>query len=137
MDSDDDWVTSGMRIVVVNSGEPIYRQIERQVARAVLSAELRDGEPLPSIRQLARDLRVSVITTTRAYLELEQRGFITTVPGKGCFAKKPDPSQVHDHVREEVVSRLREAVEASRLAAMTTEDLVAMLHEVLGEGENG
>lgn len=137
MDSKDDWISSDMRIVVVNSGEPIYRQIERQVARAVLSAELRDGEPLPSIRQLARDLRVSVITTTRAYTELEQHGFITTVPGKGCFARKPDPSQVHDHVREEVVGRLREAVAASRLAAMTSEDLVAMLHEILGEDDHG
>ena len=55
-----------MRIVVATSGDPIYRQIERQVMRAVLSGELRDGDPLPSIRQLARDLRVSVITTTKA-----------------------------------------------------------------------
>ena len=126
-----------MRIVVVNSGEPIYRQIERQVARAVLSAELLDGEALPSIRQLARDLRVSVITTTRAYAELEQNGFITTVPGKGCFARKPDPSQVHDQVRAEVVGHLHAAVAVSRLAAMTAEDLVAMLHEILGEGDDG
>ena len=137
MDGKDDWKSSNMRIVVLSSGEPIYRQIEQQVARAVLSGELRDGDPLPSIRQLAKDLRVSVITTTRAYTELEQHGFITTVPGKGCFAKKPDPSQAHDHVREEVVGRLRDAVAASRLAAMTAEDLIAMLHEVLGEGDHG
>jgi GntR family transcriptional regulator len=126
-----------MRIVVVTSGEPIYRQIERQVAHAVLSGELRDGDPLPSIRQLAKDLRVSVITTTRAYTELEQHGFISTVPGKGCFAKKPDPTQVHDHVREEVVGHLRAAVAASRLAAMSADDLFAMLDHIVAEDNHG
>jgi GntR family transcriptional regulator len=126
-----------MRILVVSSGEPIYRQIERQVARAVVSGELRDGDPLPSIRQLARDLRVSVITTTRAYAELEQHGFITTVPGKGCFARKPDPACVHDQLRDEVAGHLREAVAASRLAAMPGAYLVAMLEDILGEDDHG
>jgi GntR family transcriptional regulator len=126
-----------MRIVVVTSGEPIYRQIQRQVAFAVLSGDLLDGDPLPSIRQLAKDLRVSVITTTRAYTELEQRGFITTVPGKGSFAKKPDPTQVHDHVRDEVVEHLRAAVAASRLAAMSADDLFALLEDIFGEDDHG
>jgi GntR family transcriptional regulator len=126
-----------MRIVVVTSGEPIYRQIQRQVVLAVLSGELLDGDPLPSIRQLAKDLRVSVITTTRAYTELEQHGFITTVPGKGSFAKKPDPTQVHDHVREQVVEHLRAAVAASRLAAMSADDLFAMLEDIFGEDDHG
>ncbi|HZM74743.1 MAG TPA: GntR family transcriptional regulator [Candidatus Limnocylindrales bacterium] len=126
-----------MRIVVVNSGEPIYRQIEQQVARAVLAGELRDGDPLPSIRQLARDLRVSVITTTRAYTELEQHGFITTVPGKGCFARKPDPAQAHDQLRGEVNGHLREAVAAARLAGMSAADLVGMLERVLREDDHG
>jgi GntR family transcriptional regulator len=126
-----------MRIVVANSGEPIYRQIERQVARAVLSGEVRDGEPLPSIRQLARDLRVSVITTTRAYTELEQQGFITTVPGKGCFAKVPDAGQVREQLRAEVAGRLREAVAAARLAAMSTVDIARLLQEILEEDDHG
>ena len=126
-----------MQIVVVNSGEPIYRQIEQQIARAVLSGELRDGDPLPSIRQLARDLRVSVITTTRAYADLEQHGFITTVPGKGCFARTPKPRQVRDQLRDEVAGRLREAVAASRLAAMSAEDLVGLLKNILGEDDHG
>lgn len=126
-----------MRIVVVNSGEPIYRQIERQVTRAVLSGELNDGDPLPSIRQLARDLRVSVITTTRAYTELEQHGYITTVPGKGCFAKTPDPVQVRDQLHGEVAGHLRDAVAAARLAAMSAADLVGMLERILKEDDHG
>jgi GntR family transcriptional regulator len=126
-----------MRIVVTNSGEPIYRQIERQVARAVLAGELHDGDPLPSIRQLARDLRVSVITTTRAYTELERHGFISTVPGKGCFAKTPDPVQARDQFQGEVEGRLREAVAVARLAAMSTEDLIAMLERIIKEDDHG
>jgi len=126
-----------MRIVVTNSGEPIYRQIERQVARAVLAGEVRDGDPLPSIRQLARDLRVSVITTTRAYTELERQGFITTVPGKGCFAKTPSPVQVRDQFHGEVEARLREAVAAAWPAAMPAEELIAMLERILKEDDHG
>ena len=125
-----------MRIVVANSGEPIYRQIERQVVRAVLGGELRDGDPLPSIRQLARDLRVSVITTTRAYTELEQRGFITTVPGKGCFAKAPDPGEVRNQLRGDVAAHLREAVAAGRLAAMPMADLVDLLRDLFQEDDH-
>jgi GntR family transcriptional regulator len=127
----------GMRIVVTNSGEPIYRQIERQVARAVLTGEVRDGEPLPSIRQLARELRVSVITTTRAYTELEQLGFITTVPGKGCFVRSPDRSQAQQRLRDDVTNRLREAAGAAQLAAMSAEDLLDLLREVLEEDGYG
>ena len=126
-----------MRIVVATSGDPIYRQIERQVMRAVLSGELRDGDPLPSIRQLARDLRVSVITTTKAYTELERHGFITTVPGKGCFARTPDPAYVRDQVHGEVEERLRDVVAAARLAAMSDVDLIGMLERVLKEDGHG
>jgi len=92
---------------------------------------------LPSIRQLARDLRVSVITTTKAYTELERHGFISTVPGKGCFAKTPDPVRVRDHVLGEVEGRLREAVAAARPAAMSTEDLIGMLERILKEDDYG
>jgi DNA-binding transcriptional regulator YhcF (GntR family) len=127
----------GMRIVVTNSGEPIYRQIERQVARGVLSGEVRDGEPLPSIRQLARELRVSVITTTRAYAELEQQGFITTVPGKGCFARSPDPTGVRERLRDEVAGRLRDAVEAARMAAIPADELLDLLRQILKEDDDG
>ena len=75
-----------MDVIISNqSGVPIYEQIARQIKDAILSEELHEGEALPSIRVLAREARVSVITTKRAYEELEREGFVTTVPGKGCF----------------------------------------------------
>ena len=75
-----------MDIIISNSGGvPIYDQITRQIKGLILRGELREGEALPSMRLLAKELRISVITTKRAYEELERDGFITTVPGKGCF----------------------------------------------------
>ena len=75
-----------MKIVLSNtSKEPIYEQIKRQIKESILRGELKEEEPLPSIRQLARDLRISVITTKRAYDELEKEGLITSVVGKGSF----------------------------------------------------
>ncbi len=78
-----------MRIVLLyQSSVPIYEQIKEQIKTSVLSGELQEDELLPSIRQLARDLKVSVITTTRAYNDLELEGFLQTVPGKGCYVKE-------------------------------------------------
>ena len=75
-----------MEIYISNSSpKPIYEQITDQIKAAIISGALREGDPLPSIRFLAKELRISVITTKRAYEELEQAGFINTVPGKGCF----------------------------------------------------
>ena len=75
-----------MDIIIRNSGGiPIYDQITRQVKGLILRGELREGEALPSMRLLAKELRISVITTKRAYEELERDGFLTTIPGKGCF----------------------------------------------------
>ena len=75
-----------MDIIIRNTGEiPIYDQITRQIKALILRGELKEGEALPSMRLLARELRISVITTKRAYEELERDGFITTVPGKGCL----------------------------------------------------
>ena len=75
-----------MDIIISNgSSEPIYEQITRQIKAAIMAGELAEGDPLPSIRALANDLRISVITTKRAYAELEEAGFIDTVQGKGSF----------------------------------------------------
>lgn len=75
-----------MDIIISNAAaEPIYGQITRQIKNLIIKGELRAGDPLPSIRSLAKDLQISVITTKRAYEELEQQGFIETVMGKGSF----------------------------------------------------
>ena len=75
-----------MKIIIANSSpDPIYEQISRQIKAQIISGELGEGEGLPSIRKLAKELQISVITTKRAYEELEKEGFIDTVSGKGCF----------------------------------------------------
>ena len=75
-----------MNLIISNSsGKPIYEQITAQIKNSILSGELQEGEALPSMRALAKDLRISVITTKRAYEDLERDGFVVTVAGKGCF----------------------------------------------------
>jgi GntR family transcriptional regulator len=112
-----------MRILIRNSGAPIYEQIKEQVKQAILADDLNEGDLLPSIRQLAADLKVSVITTTRAYGELEQEGFLVNVPGKGCYVAPKDS----DLIREQLVRRIEEAfdqaIAAARLAKITPEEL--------------
>lgn len=86
-----------MDIIISNSGGvPIYEQITRQMKGLILRGDLREGEALPSMRLLAKDLRISVITTKRAYEELEREGFLTTVPGKGCFVAARDLELVRE-----------------------------------------
>ena len=81
-----------MEIYISNtSGVPIYAQITEQIRAKILSGELKEGEALPSIRLLAKELRISVITTKRAYEDLEQAGFIYTLPGKGSFVAEQNP----------------------------------------------
>ncbi len=114
-----------MRIIIQNtSKEPIYEQIEEQIKEAILCDELKEGELLPSIRQLAKDLKISVITTTRAYFELEQEGFIALQQGRGCFVL-PKNSEI---VREQLLSKIEDsftaAVNAARAAKLSREDLI-------------
>ena len=105
-----------MKIIISNrSSEPIYEQIKTQIKEAIFSAELREGDLLPSIRQLARDLQFSVITTTRAYSDLEQEGFVTNVQGKGCYVLP----QNRDLARENALRRIEQAFEAAIQAART------------------
>ena len=109
------------------SGKPIYEQIYSQIKAQIISGELCEDEALPSIRNLSKDLRISVITTKRAYEELEREGFLYTVAGKGCFVA---PKNV-ELLREENLKRIEEHLEAIRqLAAtcnLTKRDLAEML----------
>lgn len=98
-----------MDLIISNaSGKPIYEQIYTQIKNCILSGELSPGDALPSIRTLAKDLRISVITTTRAYDELERDGFIDRVPGKGCYVaeqnlelvREAHLKQIEDHMGE-------------------------------------
>lgn len=124
-----------MDIIIANgSSEPIYEQIARQIKGAIMAGELAEGDPLPSIRALANDLRISVITTKRAYEELERDGFICTVAGKGSFVAQQDLELVKESNLREIEAHLQAAVELGRQIELTVDDLQNIL-KVLSEEE--
>ncbi|MBD5136520.1 MAG: GntR family transcriptional regulator [Lachnospiraceae bacterium] len=122
-----------MVIILSNSSdEPIYQQIVTQIKAQIMGGELVAGEALPSMRMLAQQLRISVITTKRAYEELERDGFIETITGKGCFVK----TQNTDFLREECVRQAEEmlvkACEKARMCGLTLDELKEILELVYG-----
>ena len=123
-----------MDIIISNAGGvPIYNQITRQVKGLILRGELKEGEALPSMRLLARELRISVITTKRAYEELEREGFITTVPGKGCFVAPQDPELAREETLRRVEEHLTRAVEAAKSGGVTLEEMKDTLNILYGD----
>lgn len=124
-----------MDIIIANgSSEPIYEQIARQIKGAIMAGELAEGDPLPSIRALANDLRISVITTKRAYEELERDGFICTVAGKGSFVAQQDVELARESSLREIELHLQSALELSRQIELPINELQNILH-VLSEEE--
>lgn len=117
-----------MNIIISNSSdEPIYNQITRQVKNSILNGELKEDSPLPSIRVLAKELQISVITTKRAYEELEKEGYIVTVVGKGSFVA-PQSKQMLSEARLKIIEeKLSEAVIASKLAGLNVDDVIRIL----------
>ena len=117
-----------MEIVISNSSDkPIYEQIASQIREAVMAGELATGEQLPSIRSLATQLRISAITTKRAYQELETQGFIHTVPGKGCFVAGDNLELLREERLRMVETSLAKAVADARTAGITAQELREML----------
>lgn len=123
-----------MDIIISNSsGVPIYEQIVRQVKGLILSGALREGEALPSMRLLARDLHISVITTKRAYEELERDGFLSTVPGKGCFVAAQNRETQREALLCQIEEHLSQAVETARSGNIGLEELTEMLNTLYSE----
>ena len=117
-----------MDIIIRNSGGvPIYDQITRQMKGLILRGELKEGEALPSMRLLAKELRISVITTKRAYEELERDGFLTTVPGKGCFVAPQNQETRREAVLCQIEEHLSRAVDAAKAGAVGLDELTEML----------
>jgi GntR family transcriptional regulator len=117
-----------VRVVLSNSaGVPLYQQIKEQVGTAILSGELGEGAALPSVRALARDLRISVITTTRAYTELAAEGFIATVPGKGAYVLPLDSDLVREQLLRQIEDGLQAALDTARRAGLDRNDLIQIL----------
>ncbi|MCI6082633.1 MAG: GntR family transcriptional regulator [bacterium] len=118
-----------MELYISNAGqEPIYAQITRQIQEKILSGELREGDALPSIRALARDLRISVITTKRAYEDLEAAGFITTMPGRGSFVAPQNPALHREQALTQVEEALSQAIAAARRGGVSLEEVTETLN---------
>lgn len=122
-----------MDILISNScGRPIYQQIYDQVKNAILSGELREGDMLPSIRALAKDLRISVITTKRAYEKLEQGGYIYTAAGKGCFVSQKSSGMVYEEHLKKIEEHMSEIARLAGASGITEGQLIEM-YRVLQE----
>lgn len=114
-----------------NSGIPIYQQIAEQLKTDILSGRLKEGEYLPSIRSLAKELKISVITTMKAYQQLEAEGLVTAVQGKGFYVNAQDSEMLKEQHLRRVEEALTEAISAAEIAGMTPEELEAALRVLL------
>ena len=113
-----------MQLYIDNrSGAPIYDQIYSQIKDAILSGQVTEGEALPSIRALAKDLRISVITTKRAYDELESEGFIYTLPGKGCFVAERSTELLRQENLRKIESHMQEIRRLANACRLTEQEL--------------
>lgn len=123
-----------MEIVLSNSSDkPIYEQIAAQIRDAVAAGELAAGEQLPSIRALAAQLRISAITTKRAYQDLEAQGYVTTVPGKGCFVAEQNLDLLREERLRRVEASLARAVCDARACGLSDDELREMFDIQLEE----
>lgn len=120
-------------IIRNNTNQPIYDQIYSQIKAQIISGQLAPGEALPSIRALAKDLRISVITTKRAYDELEADGFLYTVAGKGCFVAEQNLNLIREQKLKELEDHLSAAAELAALCGVSAEELLEMLRVLLKE----
>lgn len=123
-----------MEIIIRNTtNQPIYEQIYAQIKAQIIAGKLSPGEALPSIRVLAKDLRISVITTKRAYDELEAEGFLYTVAGKGCFVAEKNLQLVREGRLRELEEHLSAAAELAVSCGVTAEDVLETLRTLLEE----
>ena len=123
-----------MRIVISNSaGVPIYEQIKEQLRAAILGGEIAEGEMLPSIRQLAKDLKISVITTTRAYADLEQEGFVANVQGKGCYVLPKNSEMVREQLLRDIENSFLSAINTAKVARIGRNELESIFKTMLKE----
>lgn len=121
-----------MKIIISNQSElPIYAQIREQLKEQILNGQIAEGETLPSIRQLAKEVGVSVITTTRAYSELETEGFIATMQGKGSVVLSTDNKLLREQYLLRIEEGLATAIETAKTLGMTREELTDIFNSLL------
>lgn len=117
-------------------GRPIYEQVYMQIKAHIISGELSENDALPSIRNLAKDLRISVITTKRAYDELERDGFIYTVAAKGCFVAPRNVALIREEHLKKIESLLEQILQLAGACDLCRDDIIAMM-DCLGEAKSG
>ncbi len=120
-----------LKIIISNQSElPIYAQIREQIKEQILNGQIKEGEVLPSIRSMAKDLGVSVITTTRAYSDLEQEGFIATMQGKGSVVLSKDNNMLKEQFLMRIEQGIETAVESAKQIGMTKNEIQQILESV-------
>lgn len=123
-----------MDIIINNSCQvPLYEQIQQQIKNQILNSTLKPGEAMPSIRALAKELKVSIITTKRAYEELEREGFITTVVGKGTFVSESNGERLKEMAMFEIENKLEEAIIAAKAIGLTLEEALEIFKSLYEE----
>lgn len=123
-----------MNIVISNSSQiPLYEQIEDQIKNQIVNMLLKPGEGLPSIRTLAKELKVSIITTKRAYEELEKEGFIKTVVGKGTFVAEANNERLREVAMCEIENKLEEGIISAKAIGLTLEETLEIIKSLYGE----
>ena len=123
-----------MQLTISNSSDrPLYEQIYTQIKVKIMSGELKEGEALPTIRSLAQALKISVITTARAYGDLENDGYIHTVTGKGSFVAPRNEELFREDTLKQVERKLTEAGEVARIGGISDDELRAALELLMGE----
>ncbi len=117
-----------MNIIISNSSnKPIYEQIKNQIKNKIVSNELKTGEQLPSIRNLAKDLRISVITTKNAYEELEREGYVETIPGKGVYVANKNTELIREEQLQKIEDLMDTAVSIARISNISKEEVENIL----------
>lgn len=123
-----------MNIIISNSSQvPLYEQIESQIKNQIVNMVLSPGEALPSIRTLAKELKVSIITTKRAYEELEKEGFIKTVVGKGTFVAEANNERLREVAMYEIENKLEDALISAKAIGLTLEETLDIIKSLYGE----
>lgn len=115
------------------SGAPIYEQIYTQIKNQIISGDLKEDEALPSIRNLAKDLRISVITTKRAYDELEREGFIYTLPAKGCFVARKNVELLREETLKQIENHMQKIAQLAAACKLSQEELLDLFRFILEE----
>ena len=127
-----------MNIIISNSsGVPIYEQIEEQIKTQIMSGDLSAGDALPSMRMLAKELKISIITTKRAYEDLEKDGYITNVQGKGCFVKAMNSELIKENMLFSIQELFETAVDKAIIGKISLDELSETLSVIYKEKDNG